>query len=101
MLKKIIPSIQKLFFWIDQNKCKYFTGIFPYKFNVLFEFLAPAKYNLNYWNTAAQKKGKSSKLSSSKLFTEKEQLFVTLMRLQYGFNIYTLSHIYSVQEFYI
>ena len=57
---------------------------------------------MNYWNPTAQKKGKLSKLSNNKLvFTEREQLFVTLMRLRRGFNIYTLSHFYSVSEFYI
>ena len=63
----------------DRSKCKYFTELYPDEFDVLLEFLGPAKYNLNYWNPTAQKKGKSSKLSSNKLFTEKEQLFVTLM----------------------
>ena len=86
---------------LDRSKCKYFTGLYPDEFDVLFEFLGPAKYNLNYWNPAAQKKGKSSKLSSNTLFTEKEQLFVTLMRLRHGFNIYLLSQFYSVSEFYI
>ena len=86
---------------LDRSKCKHVTGLYPDEFNVLFEFLGPAKYNLNYWNPTAQKKGKSLKLSSNKLFTEKEQLFVTLMGLWHGFNIYTLSHFYSVSEFYI
>ena len=41
-------------------------------FGVLFEFLGPAKYNLNYWNSTARKKGKSSKPSSNKLFNRKK-----------------------------
>ena len=86
---------------LDRSKCKYFTGLYLDEFDILFEFLGPVKYNLNYWNPTAQKKGKSSKLSSNKLFTEKEQLFVTLMQLRHGFNIYTFSHFYSVSEFYI
>ena len=81
---------------LDRTKCKYFTGFYPDEFDVLFEFLGPVKYNLNYWNPNAQKKHKSSKLSSNKLFTDKEQLLVMLMRLRRGFNIYTLSHFYSV-----
>ena len=29
-------------------KCKYFIGPFPEQFNILFDFLAEAKYALNY-----------------------------------------------------
>ena len=32
---------------LDRSKYKYFTGIYPDKFDVLFEFLGQAKYNLN------------------------------------------------------
>ena len=87
-------------FFLDRSKCKYFTGLYTDDFGVLFEFLGPAKYNLNYWNSTARKKGKSSKPSSNKLFTGKNQLFVTSVLLRCGFNIYTLSH-NSVSEFYI
>ena len=33
--------------------------------------------------------------------TEKDQLFITLLRLRRGFNLYTLAHFYSVSESYI
>ena len=33
--------------------------------------------------------------------TEKDQLFITLLRLSRGFNLYTLAHFYSVSESYI
>ena len=72
---------------LGRSKYNYFTGLYPDEFDVLFDFLGQGKYNLNCWNPTAQKKVKSLKLSSNKLFTQKQQLFVTLMRLRRGFNM--------------
>ena len=94
-------SMDQEIIFLGRSKYKYFTGLYPDEFDVLFDFLGQAKYNLNCWNPTAQKKVKSLKLSSNKLFTQKQQLFVTLMRLRRGFNMYTLSHFYSVSEFCI
>ena len=32
----------------NEAKCKYFIGLFPEQFNILFDFLGEAKYVLNY-----------------------------------------------------
>ena len=57
-----------------------------------------AKYTLNYWN--ASRKNKCT-LGNKMPLTEKDQLFITLLRLCQGFNLYTLAHFYSVSESYI
>ena len=84
----------------NEAKCKYFIGLFPEQFNILFDFLGEAKYALNYWNASSQRKNKCT-LGNKMPLTEKDQLFITLLRLRRGFNLYTLAHFYSVSESYI
>ena len=59
-----------------------------------------AKYALNYWNGSIQKQNKCT-LGNKMPLTEKDQLFITLLRLSRGFNLYTSAHFYSVSESYI
>ena len=82
----------------DKNKCKYFTGLTPEQFELLYNFLGPAKYELHYWNT---KKKEVKKEGATDIFTLKEQLFITLLRIRRGFNFYTIAHFYFVSESYI
>ena len=79
------------------EKSMYFIGLTPKHFWSLYNFLGPAKFNLSYWGSLKQQKSsrKSCKLSLP------EQLFVTLMRLRRGFNIYTVAHFYDVSEYLI
>ena len=78
------------------TKAKYFIGLTTKHFWSLYNFLGKAKFNLNYWNnTNKQFSGRNCKLSVA------EQLFVTLLRLRRGFNIFTLAHLYQVSEYTI
>ena len=82
----------------DRQKCKYFTGLYPEQFDMLYKFLGPAKHELSYWNSKS--KG-INKARDNKIMSIKDELFITLLRLRRGFNIYTLSHMYNVSESYI
>ncbi|XP_057292562.1 uncharacterized protein LOC130621275 [Hydractinia symbiolongicarpus] len=66
---------------------------------MLFNFLAPSKYELTYW------KHRNNILSSpalkSKCLSIRDQLFVTLLRLRRGFNLSSLAHMYGVSDSYI
>ena len=84
----------------NEAKCKYFIELFPEQFNILFDFLGEEKYALNYWNASSQRKNKCT-LGNKMPLTEKDQLFITLLRLSRGFNLYTSAHFYSVSESYI
>ena len=94
-------KIEEMIYKILKNeaKCKYFIGLFPEQFNILFDFLGEAKYALNYWNASSQRKNKCT-LGNKMPLTKKDQLFITLLRLRQGFNLYTLAHFYSVSESY-
>ena len=74
----------------DKDKCKYFTGLDPEQFIILFNFLEPAKESLQYWGTSCK-----SKIFN---FSLEEQLFITLLRLRRGFNLSTLAYFYNVSE---
>lgn len=88
----------------DEKKSKYFIGLYPHQFDMLYEFLGKAKFNLVYWRgpktTPKVSKASSSTDDKSKL-TLKEQLFITLLRLRRGFNIFTIAHFYRVTEKYV
>lgn len=76
-------------------KSKYFIGLRTNQFWALYEWLGPAKFDLNYWGSKAKKSKEKT------LFDISEELFVTLLRLRRGFNIFTLAHIYGTSETYI
>ena len=80
----------------SELKSKYFIGLYPKQFWALHNFLGPAKFNLKYWNSKRKRTGKQK---SS--FTICEELFITLLRLRGGFNIYTLGHMYGTSDFFI
>ena len=87
----------------SEKECKYFTGLLPSQFWALYEFLGPAKFNLSYWNSNNKKVhtvADESGVKVSKL-TITEQLFVTLLRLRRGFNVFTIAHLYGVSETYV
>ena len=84
----------------NERKCKYFIELFQEQFNILFDFLGEAKYAFNYWNASSQRKNKCT-LGNKIPLAEKDQMFMTLLRLRRGFNLYTLTHFYSVSESYI
>ena len=60
-------------------KCKYVVELFPEQFNIFFDFLGEAKHALIYWNASNQRKNKYT-LGNKIPLTEKDQLFITLMR---------------------
>ena len=53
-------KIEEMIYKILKNeaKCKYFIGLFPEQFYILFDFLGETKYALNYWNASSQRKNK-------------------------------------------
>ena len=62
----------------------------------MYDFLGPAKFNLTYWGKRKEKStGRNCKLTIS------EQLFIALLRLHRGFNIFTIAHFYNVSEYHI
>ena len=65
----------------NEAKCKYFIGLFPEQFNILFDFLGEEKYALNYWNASSQRKNKCP-LGNKMPLAEKDQLIITLLRLR-------------------
>ena len=68
----------------DRKKFKYFTGLYPEQFTILFNFLGPTKESLHYWGTKSYQ-------SKIRKYSLKEQFFITLLRLRRGFNVYTLT----------
>ena len=84
----------------DESKCKYFIGLLPTDFNILYNFLGPEKFELTNWkHRSSDKKVESSK--SPKFLCIQDQLFVTLLRLRRGFNYVTLSHFYGISVTYL
>ena len=81
----------------SEKNTKDFIGLTPKYFWSLYKFLGDAKFGLSYWkNTKKQDfTGRNSTLSVA------EQLFITLLRLRRGFNIFTLAHFYQVSEYRI
>ena len=79
----------------SEKKTKYFIGLIPKHFLDLYNFLGDAKFQLNYWNSNSNNNGSSMRKSSLSI---SQQLFISLMRLRRGFNIFTLSHFYGVSE---
>ena len=81
----------------SEKNTKYFIGLTPKHFWSLYKFLGDAKFSLSYWkNTKKQDfTGRNSTL------TVAEQLFITLLRLQRGFNIFTFAHFYQVSKYTI
>lgn len=79
----------------SEEKSMYFVGLTPKHFWCLYDFLGPAKFNLSYWGSKNESSRKNCKLSIP------EQLFITLMRLRRGFNIYTLAHFYNVSVYLV
>lgn len=90
----------------DQKKAKYFIGLYPGQFEILLDFLGPAKFNLQYWygNRKSEKNGvgvervAGSKPGQNGSFTIREELFITLLRLRRGFALKTIAYIYNVSE---
>ena len=81
----------------SEKNTKYIIGLTPKHFWSLYKFLGDAKFSLSYWkNTKKQDfTGRNSTL------TVAEQLFITLLRLQRGFNIFTFAHFYQVSKYTI
>ena len=90
----------------DDKKAKYFIGLYPGQFEILYEFLGPAKFHLQYWygGRKSEKNGDGvervagSKPGQNGSFTVKEELFITLLRLRRGFALKTIAYIYNVSE---
>ena len=94
--KPAVNNPMDVMFILDNEvKCKYFIGLTPRQFWSLYEFLGEAKFELQYWNGKNKHSGRICKLSVY------AQLFITLMRLRRGFNVYTLAHFYDVSEYLI
>ena len=71
----------------DEKLMRFYTGFVNYKiFNAFFEFLGPAKEELNYWG-AKECHGKKR----SKKIDTKNQLFLTLVKLRLDFPIKDLA----------
>ena len=84
----------------DSKKTKYFIGLTPEQFYILFRFLGPARFNLNYWKGSAHNskcKSKKTKVKKQRRhFSPKEELFITLLKLRRGFGHKTIAHFYDV-----
>ena len=81
----------------SEKNTKCFIRLISKHFWSLYKFLGDAKFSVSYWkNTKKQDfTGRNSTLSVA------EQLFITLLRLRRGFNIFTLAHFYQVSEYTI
>ena len=81
----------------SEKNTKYFIGLTPKHFWSLYKFLGDAKFSLSYWkNTKKQDfTGRNSTLAVA------EQLFITLLQLRRGFNIFTSAHFYQVSKYTI
>ena len=86
----------------DKKKAKFFTGLFPLQFDALYNFLGPAKFELVYWKGDKSKTSKepskstSNKMGCKKVFTLREELFITLLKLRRGFTHQTIAYMYDV-----
>ncbi|XP_066919410.1 uncharacterized protein [Clytia hemisphaerica] len=78
----------------SEEKTKYFIGLSRKHFWSLYNFLGDAKFNLTYWNSSYSRNSSTRKFS----IPIPNQLFITLLRLRRGFNLYTMAHFYSVSE---
>ena len=78
-------------------KTRYFIGLSRKHFWDLYDFLGDAKFNLTYWNSTNKTNSRTRNFS----FSPAEQLFITLLRLRRGFNLYTIAHFYFVSEYTI
>ena len=81
----------------SEKNAKYFIGLTPKHFWSLYKFLGDTKFSLSYWKNAKNQDftGRNSTLSVA------EQLFITLLRLRRGYNIFTLAHFYHVTKYTI
>ena len=77
----------------SNENCKYFVRLYPKEFWALYEWLGPAKFYLT------SKKIRDD--NSGGKFTISEEMFLTLLRLRRGWNIFTLAHIYGCSSSYI
>ena len=60
----------------DSRNTKYFIGLSPEQFYILYSFLGPAKFNLNYWKgTAHNSKCKSKKKKKQQKKTTKASFY--------------------------
>ena len=81
----------------DRKKTKHFIGLYPDEFDV-FDFLGPAKYELNYWDSKGKTNDKldHKKCGPSRRFTAKDKLFITLLRLRRGFVVQTIAYMFDM-----
>ena len=83
----------------DTKKATFFTGLFPEQFDALCNFLGPAKFELVYWKgdkDETTKEPPSSKRGPTGIFSVKEELFLTLLKLRRGFTHQTVAYMYNV-----
>lgn len=101
--KKLSDPVEKVnpmemnFILKSEIKSKYFIGLTPKDFWILYSFLGDSKFHLSYWNKGKKKDYTRKNLSISVA----GELFITLLRLRRGFNLFTLSHLYHVSEYTI
>ena len=81
----------------SEKNTKYIIGLTPKHFWSLYKFLEDAKFSLSYWKNT--KKQDFTDRNSTLLVAK--QLFITLLRLQHGFNIFTLAYFYQVSKYTI
>jgi hypothetical protein len=82
------------------KKTKYFTGLDPGQFWMLYDWLGDAKDHIRYWNASktGTKNPTKKDFSPQRKFTKSEELFLTLLRLRRGMNVQTLAYIYDSSE---
>ena len=86
----------------DPVKIKYFSGLTMLHFTALFTFLGDLVQNLNYWNSgSATTSGTSTKKGPARQTEPLEELFLTLVRLRRGYDIPTMSHMFSISPTHI
>ena len=81
----------------SEKNTKYIIGLTPKHFWSLYKFLGDVKFSLSYWKNT--KKQDFTDRNSTLLVAK--QLFITLLRLQHGFNIFTSAYFYQVSKYTI
>ena len=87
----------------DPHKIKYFSGLTMMHFTAMFTFLGDSVNNLNYCNSGSSttSTGTCTKKGPSRQTEPLEELFLTLVRLRRGYDITTMSHMFSISPTHV
>ena len=86
----------------DLHKIKYFSGLTMLHFTAMCIFLGDAVNNLIYWTSGSSTTtGTSTRKSSTRHTDHLEELFLPLVRLRRGYDITTMSHMFSISPTHV